>query len=349
MTRSSNSLHVLTSPSTTYRALEILPNSPKSLLHNQNHSFHPPHSSFLVSLLHRCGTLRHLKQIHAQMILSDLISFPFAAGRLVSFCAISDTPDLPYSVAILRSLFNPNAFAWNVAIRGYSDSDDPKKSIFLYRDMLRGSARPNNRTFPFLFKACAKMSGWCRSGYAVFGHVMQLGLLTDVFVFNAGIHMFAVCGGPEDARKLFDESCVKDVVSWNSLINAYVQCGKPQEGLRLFREMEVTGIRPDEVTMIGLVSCCTQLQDLDLGRKFHRYAEENGLEFTVPLTNALMDMYVKSGSLEPAQFLFDGMKKRTVISCTTMIVGYAKFGLLDAARSVFDKMPEKDVVLGMHC
>lgn len=173
---------------------------------------------------------------------------------------------------------------------------------------------------------------------------MQLGLISDVFIFNAALHMFAVCGGLVNARKLFDGSGVRDLVSWNTLINAYVQCGKPREGLGLFREMEVGGVRPDEVTMIGLVSCCSQLQDLELGRNFHRYVEENELEFTVPLTNALMDMYIKCESLKPAENLFHGMKKRTAISWTTMIVGYAKFGLLDKARRVFDEMPEKDVI-----
>ncbi|KAH7665515.1 TPR-like protein [Dioscorea alata] len=330
--------------STTHRALNLIPNCQSSLLHNQNLIFHPPHVSLLLSLLDSCSSLRHLKQIHAQMVLSDLISSPFAAGRLVAFCALSDTPNLPYSVAVLRNLCNPNTFSWNVVIRGYSDSDDPKESIFLYKDMLRSSTRPDNRTFPFLFKACSKMSGCFRTGNAVLGHVVQLGLISDVFIFNAALHMIAVCGGLVYARKLFDGSGVRDLVSWNTLINAYVQCGKPREGLGLFREMEVGGVRPDEVTMIGLVSCCSQLQDLELGRNFHRYVEENELEFTVPLTNALMDMYIKCASLKPAEILFHGMKKRTAISWTTMVVGYAKFGLLDKARRVFDEMPEKDVI-----
>lgn len=183
-----------------------------------------------------------------------------------------------------------------------------------------------------------------RTGSEILGHTLQLGLWSDLFVFNAAAHLLAACGRLDDARKLFDGSCVRDLVSWNTLINGYVQRGRIEEALDLFRQMELAEVRPDEVTMIGLVSCCTQLQDIDLGRKFHCYIEENGVESTVRLSNALMDMYVKCGSLDQAVALFDGMTKRTVVTWTTMVAGYAKIGMLDAARRVFNDMPERDTI-----
>ncbi|KAG1342183.1 Pentatricopeptide repeat-containing protein, mitochondrial [Cocos nucifera] len=277
------------------------------------------------------------------MILSGMISDAFAASRLIAFCSFADLPYLVYGSMILRKLENQNVFSWNVVIRGYSDGDDPEESILLYKLMLNSNARPDNYTYPFLFKACAKMMDF-QLGMEVFGQAFRLGWSSDVYVINALIHMFAMSGSLDDARKLFDGSSVRDLVSWNTMINAYVQSGCPREALELFREMEVEKVRPDEVTMIGLVSCCTQLQDLYLGKRFHRYIEDNRINFTVPLTNTLMDMYVKCGSLEPAQALFGTMTKRTVVSWTTMIVGYAKFGLLDAAERVFREMPERDVI-----
>ncbi|XP_072977259.1 pentatricopeptide repeat-containing protein At2g22410, mitochondrial [Typha angustifolia] len=338
------------------RVLNLLQIPPISLLHNRRlppaHSPKPKPKSTrpsvpthpLLSLLDEgCRTLNQLKQVQAQMVLCGVISNGFFAGRLISFCSISDSPNLGYGRLILSTLENPNVFSWNVAIRGYSDSDEPKESLSLYKLMLESNARPDNYTYPFLFKACARMS-YLRCGIGVFVHVLQFGFDSDVYVTNALINMFGTCGGLENARKLFDRSCVRDLVSWNTMINSYVQSGHPREALEIFREMQVGNIRPDEVTMIGVVSCCTQLQDLDLGWKFHQYVDENGLELTVPLSNALMDMYVKCGNLEPAESLFNSMAKRTVVSWTTMITGYAKFGLLESAQRVFDEMPERDVV-----
>lgn len=235
-------------------------------------------------------------------------------------------------------------FSWNLTIRGYADSCEPEQSVRLYRDMLRSNARPDNYTFTFLLKGCSRNSD-LGTGVVAFGQALRVGLSSDVFVVNAGIHLFASCGAVEDASKLFNVSCVRDVVSWNTMINVYVQLGRPIEALEMFQGMMgAEEVRPDEVTMIGVTSCCAQLQDLDLGRRFHRYTQDNGIKVTVPLMNALMDMYVKCGSLQQARALFDGMSNRTVVSWTTMIMGYAKFGLLEDARRIFSQMPERDVV-----
>ncbi|XWS73529.1 hypothetical protein CRYUN_Cryun02cG0137300 [Craigia yunnanensis] len=111
--------------------------------------------------------------------------------------------------------------------------------------------------------------------------------------------------------------------------------------------MQEEGVELNEVMMIGVVSSCAQLEDLKLGRDFHKYIEDRRLNFTIPLSNALMDMYVKCGSLDRVQRIFDNMQKKSIISCTTMVVGYAGLGLLDAAWKLFDEMPEKDVAGGI--
>lgn len=161
---------------------------------------------------------------------------------------------------------------------------------------------------------------------------------------NATMHFLAVCGTMADARRLFDQSPVRDLVSWNTLIGGYARRGNPREALEVFSRMaEDEAVRPDEVTMIGAMSGCAQLRDLELGRRLHGYVESSGVRCTVRLMNAVMDMYVKCGSLELAKSVFEGIDNRTVVSWTTMIVGYAKFGLMDDARRVFDEMPERDV------
>ncbi|XP_074318899.1 wall-associated receptor kinase-like 10 [Silene latifolia] len=74
----------------------------------------------------------------------------------------------------------------------------------------------------------------------------------------------------QDARHVFDESCVRDLVTWNSLVG-YVHCGKASETLELFQEMKVNGVKQDEVTVIGMVASCAQLKDLDRGLEFQQF------------------------------------------------------------------------------
>ncbi|KAK6937115.1 Pentatricopeptide repeat [Dillenia turbinata] len=278
------------------------------------------------------------------MIITGLFSDSFAVSRLIAFCAISENGDLDYCTKILNNTQNPTVFSWNVAIRGFSDSKNALESVVLYKKMLLSNgSKPDNYTFPFLFKVCAKLL-LIRMGFEVLGHVMKLGLDQDLFVCNAVIHMLVSCGELGAAEKMFEESCARDLVSWNSLINGYVRSGRAVEALGTYRKMEMGGVRPDVVTMIGVVSSCAQLENLRLGRDIHQYIVENGLTLTIPLVNSLIDMYVKCGDLKAARELFDCLKNKTIVSWTTMVVGYAKYGFLDTARKMFEEMPEKDVV-----
>ncbi|KAG8088248.1 hypothetical protein GUJ93_ZPchr0010g11184 [Zizania palustris] len=324
-----------------------------------------PHSRLLAALsARRPPPLRRLLQIHVHLITSGLLtsSSPSPctdfASRLAAAYALSTSDvaapssGLPSPLHHALTLLAPlPTSAYNAALRALSLCDGGvllvvvRRCLPLYRALLRsGLARPDHLTFPFLLKACTRL---CESDYgdAVVGHILRFGLDSDVFVANAAMHFLAVRGPISDARRLFDQSPVRDLVSWNTLIGGYARRGIPGEALELFWKMVADDgtVRPDEVTMIGAVSGCGQLQDLDLGRQLHEYVVRNGVRRTVRLLNAMMDMYVKCGNLELAKSVFETIENRTVVSWTTMIVGYAKSGLMGDARRVFDEMPERDI------
>lgn len=316
----------------------------KPINHNPTHGL-VPHNRFL-SLLQKCESLPHLKQIQAQMTITALILDPFESSQLINFCTLSKSRNLDYCVKLLRGVDNPNAFSWNVTIKGFSESPNPKDAILIYKEMLRdgGESRPDHFTYPVLIKVCADLE-LSRLGLMILGHVFKLGLELVSHVHNASIHMFACFGEMENARKAFDESPVRDLVSWNSLINGYKKMGQAEKAIEVYKMMESEGIDADYVTMIALVSSCAMLGSLKLGREFYGYIIDNGVRMTVPLANTLIDMFSKCGDVHEARMIFDRMEKRTIVSWTTMISGYARSGLLDVARKLFDKMDEKDVVL----
>ncbi|KAL6642950.1 hypothetical protein ACP70R_021131 [Stipagrostis hirtigluma subsp. patula] len=321
----------------------------------------PPSPSRLLALLPAGAgpppPLGVLLQLHAHLLTSGLLFSPFGP-RLVAAFALSDAASnrsprpLLHALALLASLPSPpdSAAPYNATLRALSLTTHDRggflleRCLPLYRSLLRsGSARPDHLTFPFLLKACARLRE-TRYGGSVLAHVRKLGFGADVFVVNSAMHFLAACGSVAGARRLFDESSVRDVVSWNTLIGGYVRMGLPREALEVFWMMAEDGVvRPDEVTMIAAVSGCAQLQDLELGERLHGFVESNGVRCTVRLMNTVMDMYVKCGSLELAKSVFERIDNRTIVSWTTMIVGHARLGLMEDARKLFDEMPERDV------
>lgn len=325
-----------------YFHTQSLPVISKAITWNTSHSF--VRSNRLLCILERCKSFVQLKQIQAQMTITGLIHDSFAASRLIAFCALSESRSVGYCTRILLNVQSPNVFCWNMTIRGYLESGNSEGALNMYKGMLQdGMLRPDNHTYPLLLKAC---SSSCLNfeGFAILGHILKFGFEFDIFVHNALITMLFSHGELEKAYNVFDESCVRDLVTWNSMISGCVKRGLAEQALDLYWKMEAEKVRPNEITMIGLVSCCSQLQDLNLGRKFHQYTKDNKLDMTIPLTNALMDMYVRCGDLMAARLLFNNMAQKTLVSWTTMILGYARFGFLDIARELLYEIPEKNVV-----
>uniref|UniRef100_A0A6V7QRP4 Pentatricopeptide repeat-containing protein n=1 Tax=Ananas comosus var. bracteatus TaxID=296719 RepID=A0A6V7QRP4_ANACO len=209
--------------------------------------------------------------------------------------------------------------------------------------MRQRGLKQGNFTFPFVLKACARISGF-GEGKWVHCHCLKLGFVSDVFVSNALIHFYVICGDLRCARLVFDEMPVRDLVSWNSLICGYSQCNCLSEVLGLFEAMRDAGLKGDEVTMVKVVSACTHLGEWDLAESMVKYTEENCIEVDVYLGNTLIDYYGRRGLVESAEKVFMEMKERNVVTMNAMITTYAKAGNLVLARRIFDEMPERDLI-----
>ncbi|CBI16398.3 unnamed protein product, partial [Vitis vinifera] len=336
---------------------------------NTNHSF--VLSNPFLSLLEKCKSISQLKQIQSQMVLTGLIEDGFASSRLIAFCAISEWRDLDYCTNILFNTRNPNTFSWNVAIRGFLDSENPREAVVLYKRVLQcDGTKPDNYTYPLLFKACARLS-LIRMGSEILGHVLHLGFDSDIFVSNAVIHLLVSCGDLDGARKMFDKSCVRDLVSWNSMINGY--CGNLESARKLFDSMT----NKTMVSWTTMVVGYAQSGLLDMAWKLF---DEMPDKDVVPW-NAMIGGYVHANRGKEALALFNEMQAMninpdevTMVSClsacsqlgaldvgiwihhyiekhelslnvalgTALIDMYAKCGKITKAIQVFQELPGRN-------
>lgn len=161
----------------------------------------------------------------------------------------------------------------------------------------------------------------------------------DLISWNVMITAYAKRGEMESARVLFDQVPKRDVVTWNSMIAGYVNGGLHKEALDMFEEMTSLGERPDEVTMLSLVTACTDSGDLDVGEKIHRSVLVlGGGELSILLGNALIDMYAKCGNIDKAIKIFRSMKEKVVTTWNSIIGGLAFHGYSEEAINIFNEM-----------
>ncbi|CAN0877602.1 Pentatricopeptide repeat-containing protein At5g56310 [Linum grandiflorum] len=300
-----------------------------------------------LAVLHSCNSLPRLNQIQAGIIKAGLTNNPLV---LTKFAATSaDLKAIDYASSFL---FSPesdtrlyDAFLFNTLIRSYARSsiDSKAGALSMYRLMLEYGVPPNRYTFPFVLKACAGIAD-LKLGKSVHGSVFKLGFDDDIHVRNTLVHMYC-CDeeGIGSARKVFDEMPKSDCVTWSAMIGGYARLKMPTDAIRLFKQMQSDGIRPDEITMVAVLTACTDLGSLELGRWIESCIEEQRIEKSSELDNALIDMFAKCGDVDRAIDLFRSMNGKTIISWTSVIVGLAMHGRGMEAVELFEEMVRNGV------
>ncbi|MQL77813.1 hypothetical protein Taro_010207 [Colocasia esculenta] len=303
--------------------------------------------NLLFELLDSYPDTASLRCAHARMLRLGILSHPHPAGRLVAACCLRPScRDPAYALRIFRHHVPcPDLYTWNVLIRAHASSGLPHLALLLFSQLLRDSPyRPDKFTFPFAVKAASDASA-SGEGRALHGMVVKSPFHSDVYVLNSLVHFYGAIGHLEIAQQLFDRIPERDIVSWNTMITAAARVGCCDEALGMFKEMEeCEGVTPNDVTVLAALSACGKKGDLEMGRWVRSYVDRGGIRQGLILWNAMLDMYVKCGSLEDAKKLFDWMPQKDTISWTTMLVGLAKAGDFEAAGHLFDEMPsERDI------
>eukprot|EP01018_Ginkgo_biloba_P039546 Gb_03570 [translate_table: standard] len=313
------------------------------LLHFMDEQHNTLDSDTYSYLLQVCANMKALpegKRVHARMLTSGFETSTLLPAKLISMYAMCG------SVMNARQVFDktpePNVFIWNAIIRVYANNELCDEALTLYYQMEPAGVQPDKFTFPCVLKACASLLV-LEEGKVIHEYIIANRFESDLFVGNALVAMYAKCGSIEEARRVFDEMHQRDVVSWNTIITGYTQIGNFDEALELFFQMELTGIKPNLVTIASVLPASAGLANLDQGKEIHNYIIVSGYRTDIFVDNALIDMYGKCGSIGFARQLFDKMSKRDVVTWSSMIAGYTQNGHGEEALKIFRQMLMGDV------
>lgn len=286
----------------------------------------------------------------------------------MAFCSDPIHGSLSHAQFLFETIENPSLCIWNTLMKSLLLRGEHTKTINIYGRMLQNGFCPDNYTLPYLLKACANLKD-IKIGKLIHSHVLKLGLASDIFVNNTLILMYmtleeaiaarkvfnevplktdalwtimisgyAKMGEIELARSVFDEALVKDRGIWGSMIYGYLQNNCFKECLLMFRLMQIEGIKPDEGVFVSVLCACAQLGAIDIGTWIHHYLNQKGVNLSVRLGTALIDMYMKCGSLNIAQQLFHRISKKDTICWNVMLLGVAMHANGKDALKLFSKM-----------
>ncbi|KAK9140080.1 hypothetical protein Scep_009761 [Stephania cephalantha] len=315
----------------------------------------PPNPIFshqtVLLLQNQQHSIKTMKQIHANMITTGLILHAYPLSKIL---ILSSSLSIPYSLTLFNQIQTPSIFLFNTFISSITNNAHLAFSLYS-RVLAEKSLKPNNFTYPSLFKACGSRPNWFRHGRALHGHVFKfIEPHCDCYVQVSLINFYSVSGKLGIARYLFDEMSKPDLAAWNSILAAYCNgscsgyCGGENadlsiEALCLFNQMLVSHVRPNEKTLVAIIGACADLGALCNGVWSHAYVLRSNLKMNHFVATALIDMYAKFGYLDLADQLFDQMSHKDALCYNVMIRGLALHGHGHRAIGLFQRMREEGV------
>ncbi|KAF8037413.1 hypothetical protein BT93_B0345 [Corymbia citriodora subsp. variegata] len=205
------------------------------------------------------------------------------------------------------SLTRPNVISWSAIIDAFASAGRGRESLELYRQMQLAKIAGNAITVSSVLSVCAELSA-LNLGREVHGHVIRALMSCNLLVANSLISMYMRCGCLNEGSQVFKKLVVKDLISWNSMIAGCGMHGLGKDAVSYFDGMVETGIEPDEVTFVAVLSACSHAGLVVEGHQLYdRMTEEFGIEPQMEHYACLVDMLSRSGSLQEATEIVKAM------------------------------------------
>ncbi|WCJ43813.1 Pentatricopeptide repeat (PPR) superfamily protein [Euphorbia peplus] len=238
---------------------------------------------------------------------------------------------------IFDGLSEKNIVAYTALIAGYIRSSNVEEGERLFVQMVEENVTPNEITMLSVIIACGFV-GALQLGKRLHDYILRNRSRKSLALATALVDMYGKCGDLRSARVLFDRMENKDVMTWTAIITAYAEAECFHQAFDLFIQMRNRQVRPNEVTIVSLLSLCAEAGALDTGKSVHAYIDKYGVEVDIVLKTAVVNMYAKCGDIDGARRLFDEAVFRDICMWNAMMAGYGIHGHGHEALKLFAEM-----------
>ncbi|KAG1335200.1 putative Pentatricopeptide repeat-containing protein, chloroplastic [Cocos nucifera] len=236
-----------------------------------------------------------------------------------------------------------NLVSWTTMISSAAQNGMEEAAIEMFCEMLETGFSPNEFSFSSVIQACSNTK-FMSVGRVVLGSVIKTGFFPwDVSVGCALIDMFAKNHDLVSARKVFDRMLDRNLVAWTLMITRYGQHGHGKEAISLFLDMVLDGFEPDRFTISSVISACTELESMKLGRQLHSLAIRNGFASDTYIGCSLVDMYAKCAVGVHSHVVKSGLASVNFVG-NSLVNMYARSGRMEDAIKAFDVLYEKNII-----
>ncbi|EPS65716.1 hypothetical protein M569_09060, partial [Genlisea aurea] len=201
---------------------------------------------------------------------------------------------------------------WTVMISENSQMGYGKEALSWHREMHRKGVKPDQATFASVVKACS-ISASLEDGKKTHCLIFHAGYDRDELTGSALVDMYSKCGDMKSSAQVFREmDGEKDLIAWNSMIVGYAKNGFAECALKIFYEMQRANVRPDEVTLLGVLTACSHSGMVTEGRDLYSKMVNSSSSYMIqPRADhcaCMVDLLGRWGYLDEAEMFINNME-----------------------------------------
>jgi len=255
----------------------------------------------LVEMYAQCGSIEKAQCLFGMMHHRDLVCWNVMITGYAENGLVND------ALKLFKEMPQQNVISWNAIIAGFAQNGHGEDALKIFQQMQSAGMTPDSKTFAIILPVCANRAA-LHQGFQIHEKVITNGYQSDSLAMNALIDMYAKCGSIEKANKLFDKLNHRDLISWNSMIGGYAMHGCGKEALTLFEQMIHSGIKPNHVSFVSVLSACNHAGLVEEGYQYFTCMSEcYDITPTMQHYICMVDLLCRAGRLDEAHEFINKM------------------------------------------
>ncbi|KAH7373374.1 hypothetical protein KP509_17G052300 [Ceratopteris richardii] len=321
-----------------------------------------PNDFTYASLFKACGDIGDLSQgrsLHRAAFKRGYVSNAFVANSII--CMYGKCAAIRNAEEVFCSLKDRNTVSWNVLLSAYLEQHEAEKGLLLYRQMQEELVYADELTYVIVLQICCILSRKgdpkpfsrtsCEKALdlvrALHRDSFFRGYASGTLLCNTLISVYGKCGAILEAERVFYKIFECSIVSWNVMLAQYSKQNQPEKALLLYLGMHLHTVQPNSVTFVSaLQACCNMARkgslekgtSLNTGRALQIDAQRSGFLSNVLVSNALLSMYGKCGTVIDVEGAFAALPQYDVVSLNVMISTYIEHNIYDKAVLLYLQM-----------
>ncbi|CDP06172.1 unnamed protein product [Coffea canephora] len=264
--------------------------------------FDPFIRNTMLNMYANCGCLNEARKLFDEDEIVDVVAWNSMISGLAKY------GEIDYSWRLFNKMPFRNDVSWNSMISGFVKNGKWMEALDLFGEMQEQSVEPSEYTLVSLLNASAFL-GALDQGKWIHEYMMKkTSIKKNAIVITALINMYHKCGDIEMARQVFETAPGKGLSCWNSMIFGLGINGFETEAIQVFSRLESSGLAPDSVSFLSVLTACNHSGLVNEARNYFRLMKDKyEIEPLIQHYGCLVDALGRAGHLGEAEELIRSM------------------------------------------